>query len=61
MYEFTSQNSIGCNIQKKVQKMAIIQFEFILEIVAPLYVATPLNVALAAKCRTIDAKCRNRR
>jgi hypothetical protein len=29
--------------------------------VAPLYVATPLNVALAAKCRTIAAKCRNRR
>jgi hypothetical protein len=29
--------------------------------VAPLYVATPLNVALVAKCRTIIAKCRNRR
>jgi hypothetical protein len=28
--------------------------------VAPLYVATPLNVALTAKYRTIDAKCRNR-
>jgi hypothetical protein len=30
-------------------------------IVAPLYVATPLNVAFTAKCRTIAAKCRNRR
>jgi hypothetical protein len=30
-------------------------------VVAPLYVATPLNVALAAKCRTIAAQCRNRR
>jgi hypothetical protein len=29
--------------------------------VAPLCVATPLNVALSAKCRTIAAKCRNRR
>jgi hypothetical protein len=38
-----------------------VQTSFSDVIVAPLYVATPLNVALAAKCRTIDAKCRNRR
>jgi hypothetical protein len=43
--------------------MAYIQSELSFKaiFVAPLYVATPLNVALAAKCRTIDAKCRNRR
>jgi hypothetical protein len=36
-------------------------FQKAIMIVAPLYVATPLNVALTAKCRTIAAKCRNRR
>ena len=29
--------------------------------VAPLNVATPLNVAIDAKCRITDAKCRNQR